>query len=54
MFLTEDAKEKLKKYILSRSDDSEYLFISLSPNSYGEPISRNSVESLVKKYAELV
>ncbi len=54
VFLTEDAKEKLKKYILSRSDDSEYLFISLSPNSYGEPISRNSVESLVKKYAELV
>ena len=54
VFLTQDAKEKLRKYILSRWDDSEYLFISLSPNSYGEPISRNSVESLVKKYAELV
>ena len=54
VFLTQDAKEKLKKYILSRWDDSEYLFISLSPNSYGEPLSRNSVESLVKKYAELV
>ncbi len=54
VFLTQDAKEKLKKYILSRSDDSEYLFISLSWNSYGLPLSRNSVESLVKKYAELV
>ena len=54
VFLTQEAREKLKKYILSRSDDSEYLFISLSWNSYGQPLSRNSVESLVKKYAELV
>jgi hypothetical protein len=34
VFLTQDAKEKIKKYIASRSDDSEFLFISLSPNSY--------------------
>ena len=54
VFLTQDAKEKLKKYILSRWDDSEYLFISLSWNSYWEPLSRNSIESLVKKYAESV
>lgn len=54
VFLTQDAKEKLKKYILSRADDSEYLFISLSWNSYGQPLSRNSIESLVKKYAEAV
>lgn len=54
VFLTQDAKEKLKKYILSRWDNSEYLFISLSWNSYGLPLSRNSVEWLVKKYAELV
>ena len=54
VFLTQDAKEKLKKYILSRADDSEYLFISLSWNSYGQPLSRNTVESLVKKYAEWV
>ena len=51
VFLTQDAKEKLKKYIFSRADDSEYLFISLSWNSYGQPLSRNTVESLVKKYA---
>ncbi len=54
VFLTQDAKEKLKKYILSRADDSEYLFISLSGNSYWGPLSRNSIESLVKKYAESV
>ena len=54
VFLTQDAKEKLKTYILSRADDSEYLFISLSWNSYGIPLSRNSIESLVKKYARLV
>lgn len=53
VFLTQDAKEKIKKYIFSRADDSKYLFISLSWNSYGEPISRNSVEWLVKRYAEL-
>jgi integrase/recombinase XerD len=52
--LTKDAKEKLKKYILSRSDNSEYLFISLSWNSYWLPLSRNSVEWLVKKYAKFV
>ncbi len=54
VFLTKDAKEKLKKYILSRSDNSEYLFISLSWNSYWLPLSRNSVEWLVKKYAKFV
>jgi integrase/recombinase XerD len=54
VFLTQDAKEKLKRYILSRGDDSEYLFISLSWNSYGDPLSRNSVEWLVRTYAKLV
>lgn len=54
VFLTQDAKEKLNKYILSRNDDSEYLFISLSSNSYWLPLSRNSVEWLVKKYAKMV
>lgn len=54
VFLTKDAKEKIKKYVLSRWDDSEYLFISMSSNSYGAPLSRNSVEWLVKKCAEVV
>lgn len=30
VFLTQDAKNKLKEYITSRSNPSEYLFISLS------------------------
>ena len=54
VFLTNDAKEKIKKYVRSRADDSEFLFISLSGNSYWSPISRNSIESIVKKYAKLV
>ena len=54
VFLTQDAKRKIKEYILSRGDDSEYLFISVSSNSYWSPLSRNTIESLVKKYAELV
>ena len=54
VFLTKDAKQKIKQYILARWDDSEYLFISLSQNSYGNPLSRNSVEQLVKEYAKLV
>ena len=54
VFLTNEAKEKIRQYIASRDDDSEFLFISLSGNSYGKPLSRNSIESLVKRYAELV
>ena len=54
VFLTKDAKQKIKQYILARWDDSEYLFISLSQNSYGNPLSRNSVEQLVKEYAKVV
>ena len=54
VFLTQDAKNKLKEYITSRSNPSEYLFISLSWNSYWKPLSRNSIEQLVKKYASMV
>ena len=54
VFLTQDARHKLKQYILARDDNSEYLFISLSPNSYWEPLSRNTIESLVKRYANMV
>lgn len=54
IFLTKDARQKISKYISARVDDSEFLFISFSWNSYGAPISRNSIEMLVKKYANLV
>lgn len=54
IFLTKDARQKISKYIAVREDDSEFLFVSFSWNSYGSPLSRNSIESLVKKYADLV
>ena len=54
IFLTKSARQKISEYISARMDASEFLFISLSWNSYGAPLSRNSVEWLVKKYANLV
>jgi len=33
-----------------RSDDSDFIFISLSNNSYGKALTRNSIEEIVKKY----
>jgi site-specific recombinase XerD len=54
VFMTVQAREKLKNYLFARGDDSDFLFISLSRNSYGTPLSRNSVEALVKQYAQLV
>lgn len=53
IFMTEKAKETLVDYLKTRSDDSEYLFISLSQNSRGQKLSRNSVEEIVKKYKNL-
>lgn len=54
VFLTKDAKNKIRKYLDLRHDKSDFLFISHSSNSYWNPISRNSVESIVKKYANAV
>ena len=51
--MTNQAKEKLKKYLLSRADDSEFIFISLSRNSFGQSLSRNSIEEIVRRYASL-
>ena len=53
IFMTEKAKEALVDYLKARTDDSEYLFISLSQNSRGQKLSRNSVEEIVKKYKNL-
>jgi len=53
VFMTTQAREKLKKYLLSRADDSDFIFISLSRNSFGNNLSRNSVEEIVRKYAKL-
>lgn len=54
IFLTDTAKSALDQYLSLRTDDSEFLFVSLSSNSTWKPLSRNSVEALVKYYKDLV
>ena len=54
IFLTDTAKSALDQYLSLRTDDSEFLFVSLSSNSVWKPLSRNSVEALVKYYKDLV
>lgn len=54
VFLTRKALLLLEAYLDLRVDDHEPLFISLSKNSYGQALSRNAVELLVKKYATMV
>lgn len=53
IFLTQKAREALVEYLKARSDDSDYLFISLSGNSFWQALSRNSVEDIVRKYKDL-
>ena len=53
IFLTKNAREALVEYLKIRSDDSDYLFISLSWNSMWQSLSRNSVEEIVRKYKDL-
>jgi len=53
IFLTDKAKQALVQYLLTRNDTSEYLFVSQSPNSRGQQLSRNSIEEIVKKYKNL-
>lgn len=48
------AKEKLRVYLDVRTDDSEYVCISLSANTYGKQLSRNAIEELVRTYAAFV
>lgn len=50
IFMTKKAEEKLIEYLDIRIDDSPWLFISLSGNSFWNKLSRNSVEELVRKY----
>jgi len=54
VFLTTDAKQKIKKFLNAREDNSEFLFISLAWNSYWAPLSRNTVEEIVRKWAKFV
>lgn len=54
VFFTEKALQLLEEYLDLRVDDFEHLIISLSNNSFGKPLSRNSIEKIVRKYADLV
>lgn len=53
VFMTSQAREKLYKYLEMRQDSSEYLFINMSQNGSGNKLSRNAIEELVRKYANL-
>jgi integrase/recombinase XerD len=51
--MTKHAREALVEYLKARHDDSDYLFVSLSGNSMWKPLSRNSIEDVVRKYKDL-
>ena len=54
VFATKHAINALKIYTKLRKDTSPYLFISVSRNGFGQHLSRNSIEEIVRKYAALV
>lgn len=53
VFITKKAQEYLRKYFSLRTDNSDYVFISLSRNSFWKPLTRVAVENLVRDYASL-
>jgi len=53
VFIMKKALEYVKKYLSLRKDESDFLIISLSKNSYWKPLSRVSVETIVRDYASL-
>ncbi|MCF6276956.1 MAG: tyrosine-type recombinase/integrase [Candidatus Magasanikbacteria bacterium] len=58
VFLSEQAKHWVKKYIAERNDMNPYLFISHNPNKTGEkiehaPITPRSIQRLTEKYGKL-
>lgn len=54
VFLTDATRHILESYLVTRVDDSPYIFVSISPNSMGRKLSRNAIEDLVKTYARCV
>jgi len=54
VFLSDEAKDAVRKYMKARKDMSEALFVSMGPEVKGKevkPITRRSVERIVKHYA---
>ncbi|MDD4412043.1 MAG: tyrosine-type recombinase/integrase [Patescibacteria group bacterium] len=55
VFLSDEARSALKKYLSNRQDVNPYLFINLdrARKTVDEPITSRSIERLVVKYAKL-
>lgn len=53
IFMTQKARESLVEYLKARTDESDALFISLSGNSFGNHLTRNSIENIVRKYKDM-
>lgn len=53
VFLTQNAIKYMNKYLSIREDESEFLIISLSRNSFARQISRAWIENIVRDYASL-
>ncbi|MBP6925681.1 MAG: tyrosine-type recombinase/integrase [Candidatus Pacebacteria bacterium] len=57
VFLSEDAKDALKKYLKERNDMAESLFVSVSKNNNNvadnKGLDRRSIERIVKKHATI-
>ncbi len=56
VFTTKQAREKIESYLHMRTDNDPYVFISMSNNSVGNHLTRNTIEEIVKtcaKYANI-
>ncbi len=53
VFLTKKAKSYLTTRNENRQDKSEFVFVSVSPNNFWNKLSRNAIEQMIKKYAQL-
>ena len=51
VFLSEDAKDAIKKYLKARKDFNEAMFVQFSNNKSEKKDTPRSIERLVKKYA---
>jgi len=56
VFTTKIARKKIESYLHMRTDDDPYVFVSMSNNSVGNHLTRNTIEEIVKtcaKYADI-
>jgi len=56
VFTTKIARKKIESYLRMRTDEDPYVFVSMSNNSIGNHLTRNTIEEIVKtcaKYADI-